>query len=114
MVAARLRFAYFKGKVIRLTPEQFSARPSSEYLILIRAGVYLDCEEAALAGECKASLANCFKGLVHKDNPNVKAKANCILQAYPPGSDHLWLVSTQVADADDEVLWDYGNDFELP
>ena len=107
------KFIRFNGTVVKLTDDQLAERPKSCYLLKIRNGVYLDCEEQALAGNCKASMSNCIRGLVHCYDAKIKAKSNCELVVYPAASNNLWLKLTKHIHPNEEVLWSYGADFKL-
>ncbi len=103
----------FNGTVVELSEQELSKRPRSCYLLYIKKGRYLDCEQQAKDGKCLASKSNCVRGLVHTQNPRTEAQPNCVLQPYPVGSDNLWLKLTKPMRPNDEVLWNYGLSFNI-
>ena len=99
--------------MLKLSDEELKERGVSCYLLRIKHGVYLDCEEQAKAGHCFASMSNCYRKLVHRNDESIKAVPNCALVNYSPGTNHLWLSLTKLVRPMDEVLWDYGDDFHV-
>ena len=72
-------------------------------------GRFLDCHETVAIGQCRASKSNSARNLVSKYGTSA-AISNCRLVS---ANGECWLILTKTVKAGDELLWLYGNRFNM-
>jgi hypothetical protein len=84
---------------------------SHSYTINLTGGIFLDCRSMREQGVCLASMANDFRGLVHRHTGR-PAEANARL--YSPKSGRPGIYTLRAIQRGEEIFVDYGNTFFTP
>jgi hypothetical protein len=105
-----LKIKQFHGDIVCMDRAEALAL-KNEYLILLRKGTYLNCQQAAESGRCVTSMVNTPRGLKHRVTGNYTS-SNTSLQV---NGDQAWLVTNGTAiPANGEYFFAYGNGFRIP